>query len=316
MKSATGRSKNTSRQSLSKPKESSKKTSTAPFQLPTQLGDAVVKDEELAEDDVPRSSEKYEERYIAFIDILGFKELVKRSQNTEHGASALNSIFNALNLNFEGFARDYEAMAQQPDSFTDLRVNSFSDFVVASTQANERGLDLLLFVVWCVARDWLSKGYLSRGGITKGSVIHVGGTELKPGLVFGPAFIDAYLLEQEVADFPRVVLSKQVRADVRQFRRDGKNTIEAIDKLITKCDDGPFAVDLFGHLRRSGFQFLGKSHTAEAEQFHQTLKDQLEHGADIPKWHRKSAWLIEQFNDAVRSTSYADKTITIDDYFK
>lgn len=202
-------------------------------------------------------------------------------------------------------------MTTDSDSAADLRVNTFSDFVVVSCKATEGGLDLLLFVVWSVARDWLSKGYLSRGGITKGQVIHIGGDDKTSGLVFGPAFIEAYLIEQDVADFPRVLLSKAVRADVKEFKRNGDKTISAIKKLVVRCADGPASIDLFAHLRKTGFKFLGENHADEAEQFRKALTDQMEHSVDVPKWHRKTTWLIECFNEAVKTTAYADKTISV-----
>lgn len=263
---------------------------------------------------MPLSYANYEARYIAFIDILGFKEIVRGSlqqRNASTSTSSLNSIFNALNIDFRGLIGDYDSQSGVTSS--DLRVNTFSDFVVISCRETEAGLDLLLFVVWCVIRDWLSKGYLSRGGITKGPVTHIGGdSDYKPGMVFGPAFIDAYTLEQEVADFPRVVLSKSVRSDVQKYRANGEGTISAIKKLVTKCEDGPMSIDTFGHLRNDGFQFLGNDHKDEATQFHSTLTHQLDHGADRPRWYRKTTWLVCEFNKAIAGTDFAARTVRLD----
>lgn len=283
------------------------------FSLPISDDETLRDDEELSEDDVPLSYEDYADRYVAFIDILGFKEIVRNSRNQggANSASSLNSIFNALNLNFKGLIKDYES--QSGASSSDLRVNTFSDFVVISCHATEAGLDLLIFVVWCVVRDWLSKGYLSRGGVAKGPVIHVGGDANSPGMVFGPAFIDAYTLEQEVADYPRVVFSKSVRADIKNLRENGQDPIRAIKKLVVRCDDGPMSIDTFGHLRRNGFEFLGNDHKDEAMQFSRTLLQQVDHGADVPRWYRKTAWLVTQFNDAVSGTDYAGRTVRMDE---
>jgi hypothetical protein len=284
----------------------------AVFRLPINVNEPVSDDEE-AEDDAPPSVEEYEQRYVAFIDILGFKELIRDSARaSSHGPAKLTSIFNALNLNFDGFKKDYNEKSQSGKEDADLRVNSFSDFVVVSSLATKSGFNLLLFVIWCVARDWLSKGYLCRGGIAKGSVIHIGGTNGNPGMVFGPAFIEAYQLEQDIADFPRIVLSKSVRVDAGDFRPDTKNEFSIFGKLITKCNDGPMCIDLFAHLRRNGFDFLGTEHPVEAKQFQATLKAQLDHGADIPKWHRKTSWLVNCFNEAITDTDYAGKKVNID----
>jgi hypothetical protein len=278
------------------------------FSLPLPPFPSPVPEAELGEDDVPKSV-RYETRYVGFIDILGFKELIKQSAQGGKGPQSLESIFNAMSLDFSGISADYARQSRAGDDALDLRVNTFSDFVVISCRDTPQGLDMLCFAVWCVARDWLSKGYLSRGGIAKGSVIHEGGKEGKPGLVFGPAFIEAYQLEQDVAEYPRVVLSKDVRQDVRHWQANGGGAIEAVKKLVARCEDGPMCIDLFAHLRRHGFSFLGVDHRLEAGQFAQTLHTHLEQGADVPRWHRKTKWLIEQFNEAVTRTVYADLTI-------
>lgn len=306
LKSQTKRSRSTSKQSLN---EIETPESSGVFSLPASTASSLDVE---GEDDVPLNQKEYEDRYVAFIDILGFREIVKHSlrEQPEESVSSLNSIFNALNLRFQGTAEDYASQYGGSDS--DLRVNTFSDFVVISSKSTEAGLDLLIFAVWCVTRDWLSKGYLSRGGIAKGPVIHAEAEGKTPGLVFGPAFIDAYAHEQEVADFPRVVFTKEVRTDLVQYRKDGNNTIAAIKTLVTKCQDGPMSIDMFGHLRRNGFEFLGKDHKEEAVQFQRTLVNQLEHGADLPRWYRKTIWLVQRFNEAISDTDYAGKKVQID----
>lgn len=283
------------------------------FELPETTGTEVVAtDDELTEDDGPKGAQEYEQRYVAFIDILGFKELIFRSKTAKSGPASIGAIHNAMSVQFSGFVSDYASFTETNYEAHDLRVNTFSDFVVISCTASEQGLDVLCFVVWSVARDWLSKGYLSRGGISKGEVIHQGGTKDRPGLVFGPAFIEAYQLEQDVAELPRVVVSKAVRKDVTEYQKNGAGTIAAIKKLVHRCEDGPMCIDLFAHLRADGFMFLGEDHRSEAQQFSQTLVDQIDHGADVPRWHRKTEWLLKKFNAAVAGTKYADLTIKVE----
>ncbi len=266
--------------------------------------------QQIIEDDVPRTSAAYETRYIAFIDILGFKEMIKKSgyENNQEVKSQLHRLADALSINYQGFVSDYEK--QSPIDNPDFRINTFSDFVVVSAAATAVGMEILIFVVARIAQDWLSKGYLCRGGITKGKVIHRDNGHLDKPMVFGPAFVGAYTLEQEVADYPRIVLSKEVRKDYEAFKKKPNSDISKdFYKLVTKCDDGPLCIDFFAHLRKNGFEFLGKDHTLEAEQFHQTLAYELDHGSDHPKWYRKTAWLVNMFNKAIDRTKYAHQTI-------
>lgn len=170
----------------------------------------------LAEDDAPKGYAEYEERYIAFIDILGFKELILESAKA-HPRIAPSTIYNALDIHPQAVQDFFFSLSDLPAAqhdCADLRVHTFSDFVVASCRKTDLGLCLLLFLCWHVTSDWLSKSFLSRGGITIGKVIHRISEGNAP-LVFGPAFVQAYTLESEVADYPRIVLSKEVRQHYR-----------------------------------------------------------------------------------------------------
>ena len=53
----------------------------------------------------------------------------------------------------------------------------------------------------------LTEGLLIRGAVAKGPLYH------KQSVMFGPALLDAYGLETNVAMYPRIVLSREVHRD-------------------------------------------------------------------------------------------------------
>lgn len=274
-------------------------------------------DTDLSEDDAPKSYTQYENRYVAFIDILGFKELIKLSATNEHSDSERNSeahsvsaIFNALDQNFSSINETYEQISRDTES-PDLRFNTFSDFVVISSNLTHAGLDALVFSVWFVIREWLSKGFISRGGISKGKVVHRNYEEGKAPIIFGPAYISAYQLESEIADYPRVILSKDVRIIHSEIKQNGEGTIHALEKLVRQHDDGPHWIDIFSHMRQDGFDKLSIEVRPEAEQYSKILKQHMDDGSDNPKLYRKTRWLVDRFNEAISSTDYADLEIPI-----
>jgi hypothetical protein len=278
-------------------------------------GSVTKSDADLSEDDVPKSYNEYEQRYVAFIDILGFKELIKRSEKEEPNENenrphAVSAIFNALNFDLSSINATYKKISLGTES-PDLRLNTFSDFVVISSKPTPGGLDALVFAVWFVVTEWLSKGYISRGGISRGKVVHRGYEEGKSPIVFGPAFVSAYTLEQEIADYPRVVLSKEVRLVYSVIKQNGEGTIHALQKLIRQHDDGPHWIDIFGHIRKNGFDKLAEDVGDEAQQFADALKHQLDEGADNPKLYRKTRWLVDRFNEAIISTRYEGLKISL-----
>lgn len=217
-------------------------------------------------------------------------------------------IFNALDLDAEALQSGIRAEIDGEET-PGLRMHSFSDCVVISCDATPLGLATMAFVSWRLASTWLSQQFLCRGGITRGKVTHrVGGRESNSSaLVFGPAFVEAYVLETEVADVSRIVLSKTVRNDWHRLK--DSEPLRQFTQLVCKTDDGPHCIDVFAHLRRKGFNKLGDNHMNEAELFHAALSHHHDESSDHPKTFRKVKWLVDEFNKAIKSTVYAGLTI-------
>ena len=124
-------------------------------------------------------------------------------------------------------------------------------------------------------------------------------------MVFGPAFIDAYKLESQVADLPRIVLSQHVRKECDHLAVVDDKLGQFVKRMVRRCTDGPHCVDVFSHLRPNGL-FFSRDHMEEARQFQDSLAHHLDRSADNPGWFRKTKWLSERFHDAVQNTLYAD----------
>lgn len=91
-----------------------------------------------------------------------------------------------------------------------------------------------------ICNDLLEIGIPVRGGVTVGKLIH---TERK---CFGPAMVEAYLLESEEAKFPRVIIDPKVlRYDLNNPGEANTVTYEAeyLAKIIRKDFDGKFFLD-------------------------------------------------------------------------
>lgn len=283
--------------------------------LPAATGDTDPAPE-LREDDAPKGFTAYEDRYVLFIDILGFSELIHQSAGKNpplHGS--VSAIFQALDWHFDGLGGVVDDFLDTLDlgSLGDnaLRVHTFSDFVVATAPATPAGLATVLFTAFDISREWLSKKYLSRGGIARGQVLH----RLEPGaapMVFGPAFLSAYKLESQVADLPRIVLSQAVRKECDQLAEQAAPAGRFVRQLVRRCADGPHCIDVFAHLRRNGLA-LARDHLTEARQFRDAIAHHMEEAADTPNWYRKTDWLARRFNTAIRDTRYAHLRLDVDD---
>src|ERR1700741_890970 len=115
----------------------------------------------------------YSQRYVVFLDILGFSEIVKSTAHNEYQLHALIAALEKIN------SREEEA--DKIEQF-DLRFQTFSDSIVMSVDDDMTALIYLLSSIKSVALDLLGNGLLLRGAISKGALHHVG------AVMLGPAF--------------------------------------------------------------------------------------------------------------------------------
>ena len=142
---------------------------------------------------------------MAFVDILGFSELVERSYGDAASITPAE-IKEALDVPPPA-GPDKIVLGRIGDiAASNHRMTAFSDSVVISVDPTECGLMYLLHHVGEIGFRLLRLRRLCRGGVARGLIYHEG------SVVFGPALLAAYCLEKHVAKFPRVILSKQVVA--------------------------------------------------------------------------------------------------------
>ena len=139
----------------------------------------------------------YEDRIVAFLDILAWKSAICLSESDPEKAKDLGVLLNGLQTaeRLNEFMRGTEC-----GPLSDARCTHFSDSVVISVLNDKHGEHSLLHALKSVVTNALSSGFFIRGGITKGKLIH------KDNLVYGPALIEAYNLENKIAKYPRIIL--------------------------------------------------------------------------------------------------------------
>ncbi len=163
----------------------------------------------------------YETRYVAFLDLLGFKDMVDQSAKKQ---SILNKINKVLNYTYEVQHNNY-------DGFMSLvefgkQVTTFSDSIVISysTSTPGGGFHILMDLIY-ICIDLLDNGILVRGGVTVGQLIH---DEQK---CFGPAMNEAYTMESDEAIYPRILINKNV-LDFDLENPGLANTVEQENKYL------------------------------------------------------------------------------------
>lgn len=230
----------------------------------------------------------YKQKFVLFIDILGFKKYIDSTVNKEEtDVLKTQSFYNLMKTLRHDLAMDYE----KPESnwqihkknlfFKEAVITQFSDSIVISYEISKKNFKRLLQDANHIFLTGTYFGFIFRGAITKGDIIH------ENDIVFGPAFIKAYQMESDVAIFPRIVIDNELIDDYCD-RND-----KTIKNLVVQDEDMHFYLDIFAGLH-------------ERFQKHQSKEIRLKDintiisaGLDDPSTsvRHKYLWLKEKYNN-------------------
>ena len=178
----------------------------------------------------------YQDRIVCLIDILGFSERIREAvRDGSEDEQKISAVTDAL-LRFRAMF-DVAKPAERPGTV----VTQFSDSVVISFDAQtESGVFYAIYDILQAQIDLVSHGFLCRGAITRGKLIHT------DELLLGPAFLDAYDLERKAALYPRVILDESIiQAGVAAPASHHSPDYErrSIESLVAKDGDGIYYID-------------------------------------------------------------------------
>lgn len=137
--------------------------------------------------------------YVAFLDILGFSELVARADTDEDARETIRVGLRCFSSILGGHPNP------------DLHFSQFSDTIVLSGKRDENGLLYVLEATIRIGIALLKAGLLIRGAIVAGNLEHT------DEMLFGQALVEAYGLERTGGP-PRVIVSEAVMSDPQSQR--------------------------------------------------------------------------------------------------
>lgn len=144
----------------------------------------------------------YREKYVAFIDMLGFSNLVRAAAGDAAKQNKVVSVIERL--------KDTGCS----DPRRGVQISYFSDCLVISGDRTPDGLSSVLFNIMIIAENLLVVDVLIRGGLTIGEIHH------DEQFMFGPGMLEAYDMERFEAKHPSVLVSPEVRADIETAKLD------------------------------------------------------------------------------------------------
>ena len=229
----------------------------------------------------------YASRYVAFVDILGFQEIINKSRNSAKLVDELATVLKAMG---ERNTALEQALGE------DFRAQNFSDSIIMSEAVSAQGLSHLLYQVQELALRLLQQGLLIRGGISKGDLFHAGAA------IFGPAFIEAYRLESNVANFPRVILGAEVYSDVVRYGNDDDRWKHDFASDLRFSDDGPVHVHVlrrFANLNRQEPATQDTDEVVQAQLSESALQALINTSMHEPRHFQKVKWFAVYWNGTV-----------------
>lgn len=156
-----------------------------------------------------------EERFVAFLDILGFKDLIRsienEGENSPHTLKIVKSILNFMDEEaYEpNYSSDLPVYEQVGDvvierELGDPRLTYVSDCIIISAEPTLDGFKALSHKIHKITSDLAVDGFFCRGAISKGKLFH------RSRILFGSAYVRAYQLEENSAKFPRVIVDPEI----------------------------------------------------------------------------------------------------------
>jgi hypothetical protein len=221
----------------------------------------------------------YEERIVAFVDILGFRSLVAKLPSDPEFHRNLHGALTAI--------KSVKSFAGRPNTAQkEVEASVFSDSIVISGAPSQ-----LFTVIWtCVnlQSQLLSYGVVTRGGISRGRTYH------KEDLLYGEGIIKAYDLEFKTAIYPRVVVDPALVADVHDVHRQMLLNLDADGLWYTD----PFSLGVLpgnsGDLLEDGWD----PHLAFLETFAKRVDEEIKAAKDAgiaAKW----GWMKSKVQEAL-----------------
>lgn len=248
----------------------------------------------------------YEQRLCAFVDILGFRELVQRSLNRPALQEQIRRLLREVVLARPVWDRDNpvgliearlrgtvvadpkaEANRLVSEYAAAERGSSFSDSLILSATLNDRAVTGLVTSLLFLSRDLAELGKYARGGVCVGLLCH------ETNLCFGPALIAAYDLEKNDAVYPRIVFSPEACAAIRHVNSE---SVGPLISYLRKDIDGQQFLDF---LNPAALDLVGPFREDQMRQIRRELDRELTTLKAAPRVREKLVWLARYFNSTL-----------------
>lgn len=243
---------------------------------------------------------RYEDRIVAYIDILGFSELITETDNDD---GKLKRVFTTLEmLNTQEELDQFNVVHRLMKNTHPIKYACFSDSITISFPCSTKEMicenfSTLMISVATLGYNLALLGVFIRGGISVGKFIHT-----DSGIVAGPPLIEAHNLESNVAKNARIILSSKLLSRMNDHPAKNANHF---CKRLQRYEDGCIGFDQLLFLDAlqdfwlkkddAIYQFLNE----KTELIRSRIVAALDKYSEHPDVYAKYKWLRERFNSIV-----------------
>ncbi|WP_300134929.1 hypothetical protein [uncultured Oscillibacter sp.] len=234
--------------------------------------------------------DSYAEYVVAFLDILGFKNIINTEDfenvrqiflaiiSEKDAKIALTKAIGSTDPKGASLARYNQILREE------LKIHIMSDSVVVAAPCQfPQSLAVVIDVCMIIQQKLfnLEQPIFLRGAISKGNFY------VDNNMIFGKALVNAYIAQENYAEYPRIILSDEVQSGM-------DNTIINEDDLL-RDDDGYWYINaLESYIDFPAWDGLEKN--PKYKKLRNKIDQQLSGYADSSV-RKKYLWLKRKLND-------------------
>jgi hypothetical protein len=231
----------------------------------------------------------YDDRYVAYMDILGFRSLVERIPSEP-------ALYNEAVAAFNVLETELDVPLELAKTNYGFRKQIISDGIVMSSDNTGKGLEFLVLAIKQLSIALLRLGMFTRGGLAKGKLHH------DDNVLFGDGFMDAYFLESQIAKYPRIIVGKTVYDDMCEFSASGDVVLQP---YIRHADDGPAFVHILYTLADPPTEGCSIGEARVEEEVRRRLQMNLFSAMHIPRHFEKVRWFATYWNSIAAEQAHS-----------
>lgn len=180
----------------------------------------------------------FKEKFVAFVDILGFKAMIEAAERGEGRPLAeidvlLAELENAKSKSFfESHGPQICPHSSYLQKTLDFEITQVSDCAIVSAEISPAGVVNLVHHCWAIALNLLAKGVMVRGYITRG-MIHHEGSKFR-----GTGYHTAFAREGNVQAFKHEADEKGtpfIEIDASVCKYVAEETDPCVKKMFGRC---------------------------------------------------------------------------------